>query len=151
MQLDGCTVHMDTAISNRISVIFDNEVVYTFYTCHDGLFYIDIDNLHQHKSTIEHYCFLELVKDNKKFFSVAEIAGAERAQLLQQQIGWPSLKHYEHILNTNQLRNCNVTVDNFPRAESINGTAVPLLKGKMTRVPQNSGRIPQVEIPSALQ
>ena len=104
MQLDGCTVRMDTTISNGISVIFDNDVVYTFYPCHNELFYIDMNNLHKYKYTIEHYCFLQLVKDNKKFFLAAEIAGAEHARLLQQQIGWPILKHYEHILNKKPIK-----------------------------------------------
>jgi len=75
------------------------------------------------------------VAENKRFFTKKEIAGAEGAHRLQQELGWPSVDQFRQIVANNQIRNSSITVDYIDRAQFIYGTPTPLLQGKMVRSP----------------
>ena len=85
------------------------------------------------KQTVQGYSFLSTVEANKEHFHRDEIEGVDRARTLQHSLDWPSLQHFREIVAENQLINCAVTLDDIARVEAIYGSAVPILKGKMTR------------------
>ena len=90
------------------------------------------------------------VEENKKYFTKKEVAAAEAAQKLQQELGWPSVEQFKQIIANNLVRNANVTVDDIERAQFLFGTPTPLLQGKMTRRPNSRDRTPRVSVPPAI-
>ena len=90
------------------------------------------------------------VEENKSYFTKKEVAAAEAAQKLQQELGWPSVEQFKHIIANNLVRNAYISIDNIERAQFFFGTPTPLLQGKMTRRPNPKERIPRISIPPAI-
>jgi hypothetical protein len=98
-------------------------------------------------TSVSPYCFLESVKDNKLYFSDNEIKGADDAQQLQQEMGWPSITAFQNIIKNNLITNTKVNIDDVNRAELIYGPASPLLQGKMTRIKPKTNKIEKIPLP----
>jgi Zinc knuckle len=94
--------------------------------------------------------FLNTVAENKKFFTKKQVEGAERARKLYHVIGFPSLKDYIHLIQTNMIKDCEVTVEDVRNAQKIFGTDIYALKGKTTRRPARAVVNDYVEIPREL-
>ena len=107
---------MDTGRERAMHVAYGDDI-YTFTEGKDGLYYIDTADLSKHKQSVMSYCFIQTVKDNKRYFTDAENKSAERARLLQVELGWPSISTLKHIISTNQVRNSHITLDDIDRAE----------------------------------
>ena len=73
------------------------------------------------------------VEENKKLFTKRQVAEAEEAMRVHATIGFPSLPDYKHIVATNRIKDCPVTLEHIRVMEHIYGDNSILLKGKTTR------------------
>jgi hypothetical protein len=122
-------VTMDTAEAPTMMVHVSPDLILRFQQCGSGLYYYDTA-ANTNNSNVISYLFLSTVRNNKDYFNRQKNEGADKARILQGNIGWPSTKDMRNYIASNQIVNCNVTVDNVNRAEAINDPQVPLLKGK---------------------
>jgi hypothetical protein len=122
-------VTMDTDDAPTMMVHVSPDIILRFQQCGSGLYYYDTA-ANAHNSNVISYSFLSTVRNNKDYFNRQEIEGADKARILQGNIGWPSTKDMQNYIASNLIVNCNVTVDDVNRAEAIYGPQVPLLKGK---------------------
>ena len=118
------------------------------------LFYYDTagrnqGNYNKTKTISTPYSFDMTVNENKDFFTKHEVLAAEQAQRLQQQLGWPSLEQFKHIVANNLIRNSSTTIADIDRAQFIFGTPT-LIQGKMVRSPNPKKRIPRISIPPSI-
>ena len=72
-------------------------------------------------------------KKNKELFTRLKIEGADKAQKLQQIIGWTSNTSFEIYIGNNLNENVGISVNDINRAELIYCPESPLLQGKMIR------------------
>ena len=77
--------------------------------------------------------YIQTVSENKKLMSKREIERAQSARELQEYLGWPSTKEFVNIINGNEIRNINITVDDIKRALVLYGEPTQCIRGKMTR------------------
>ena len=77
--------------------------------------------------------YLQTVTGNEKLFTKREIERAKAAVELQEFLAWPSTAEFIEIIPKNQLKNCDVTIDDIKRAVYLYGEPVPYLQGRMTR------------------
>ena len=77
--------------------------------------------------------YLQTVTGNEKLFTIREIERAKAAVELQEFLAWPSTAEFIDIIRKNQLKNCDVTIDDIKRAVYLYGEPVPYLQGRMTR------------------
>ena len=133
-------LHISMYLRKERAIIaeYKNQII-KFQECHDGLYYYD--NANKFISHIDSYSFLITVKDNKEYFRISEIQGAEEARKVQQEIGWPSTYHFKDIVSKQLLRNCKFTVDDISIDELIYGSPAPILQGKTTRVKPKFAKI----------
>ena len=90
---------------------------------------------------------VQTVNSNKEFFTKSEIAKADKARLLQSQIGWPSTQAFIKYVNNNLINNSGITGDDINRAQIIYGPPIPILKGKMKRIKPESKNITRIPLP----
>ena len=114
-----------------VHVSEDNIIRFT--KCGNGLYYFDTSTIRNTNNNVTEYSFLSTVKDNKAYFHKREIEGADNARILQQLLNWPSTQKIKEIIAGNQLRNCDITVDDINRAEAIYGPAVAIGRNTITR------------------
>jgi hypothetical protein len=91
------------------------------------------DGLYYHDPSGKAISLVETVKENQEGFSKRQIDQALQARELQSVLGNPSTHDMKAIVQSNQLANCPITIDDIERAETIYGPSVPILKGKTTR------------------
>ena len=72
-------------------------------------------------------------KGNKEGFTKRQIKGAEQARMLYAKLGYPSIKDYKWIVQSNQIKDCPVTAQDIQTAHQIWGKDIAALKGKTTR------------------
>ena len=155
--ISGVVITMDSSKERAIMVKMGLKE-FKFCECPDGLYHYDTSNVCENpsksKSSVisypNSYSLVMTVAENKRFFTKKEIAGAEGAHRLQQELGWPSVDQFRQIVANNQIRNSSITVDDIDRAQFIYGTPTPLLQGKMVRSPNPKERVPRVSIPPAI-
>ena len=87
-------IMLDSRDGNGFNVIYWGKLYY-FASFDTGLYYVDTSKAPQKvssktKSSVFPYSLLQSVEDNKKFYSMAEIKGADNAPKQQEEIGWPS-------------------------------------------------------------
>ena len=75
---------------------------------------------------------------------------AEAAKELYEAINFPSLRDCKHIISTNKIQNCPVTVDDINVIEKIYGPNVFIIKGKTTRKKPRQVIDDHVEAPQEL-
>jgi hypothetical protein len=149
---DRFKITMDTTKERAMLVHVSNDTIVRFSECGNGLYYFDTSTIHNlTKNNVTEYSFLSTVKDNKAYFHKREIEGADNARILQQLLNWPSTQKFKEIIASNQLRNCNTTVDDINRAEAIYGPTVAMLKGKTVRKrPEHTQHRTRVPIPAPI-
>ena len=148
-------VTMDSEIDNSIHVhMSDYKLI--FKCCGEGLYFVDLMHIDEHKinMTVNEYSpvalnLLNIVSENKSFFSKKEIVAADEARTLQRRIGYPSNEDLKSYINTGQIINCAPTIDDVQRGVLIYGPLEAAIKGKMTKSkPQTVQQTPRVVIPS---
>ena len=146
---------MDSEIDNSIHVhMSDYKLI--FKCCGEGLYFVDLMHIDEHKinMTVNEYSpvalnLLNIVSENKSFFSKKEIVAADEARTLQRRIGYPSNEDLKSYINTGQIINCAPTIDDVQRGVLIYGPLEAAIKGKMTKSkPQTVQQTPRVVIPS---
>ena len=104
-----------------------------------GLYlYNSSDDKHSN-SEITDYSFLELVDDNRAFFTKRQLDSVDKAKQLYQHLGMPGYRKFFRMLEHNHIANCPITPDDARRALKIYGPDIAHLKGKETR--PKAGRI----------
>jgi hypothetical protein len=79
------------------------------------------------------HVFVNTVSRNKEGLSQRQLKGAESARALYAKLGYPSTKDYKRVIQSNQIRDCPVTVQDVDNAHTIWGKNIVALKGKHTR------------------
>ena len=160
--IPGVVIKMDTSKERAITVEMGPHKSFKFLECPDGLYHYNTNVFgeYDHKpktsfipylhSNSNSYTLAMTVEENKSYFTKKEVAAAEAAQKLQQELGWPSVEQFKHIIANNLVRNAYISIDNIERAQFFFGTPTPLLQGKMTRRPNPKERIPRISIPPAI-
>ena len=155
----------DEAISNVISlgkihksgkfhVTYDfDKGIFTLKNLETGqatIFYMNEMGLHVTPLNPQAVSMLTTVEDNKALYTKRQIAGAEKARALYQVIGYPSLRDFLHLLQTNQIKNCPVTAEDVKICQKIYGPDVYALKGKTVRHKPRAVVNDYLEIPREL-
>ena len=81
----------------------------------------------------EHLAFVSTVSENKQSFSKRQIKNAEAARTLYAALSYPSLTDFKWVIQSNQIKDCPVTVQDVDVAHKIWGKNIAALKGKTTR------------------
>ena len=97
------------------------------------------------------FSFMTTVDGNKMHFSKRQIAGAEKAQTLHASLGFPSQHGFKWILQSNQVMDCPVTVQDAEIAYRIWGPNITELKGKTTRKTPTLVKLDIVQIPKEIR
>ena len=66
-------------------------------------------------------------------FTKRQLKGAELARTLYSNLGYPSMKDFKWVIQSNQIKDCPVTVDDVMTANQIWRKDIAALKGKTTR------------------
>ena len=83
-------------------------------------------------------------------YTKRQVARAEEAKNLYGVIGYPSVKDFKHIVQTNQIKNCPVTTEDINIWKKIYGPDVQALKGKTTRPKPKVAVNDYIEIPKEI-
>ena len=127
-----CRVTLDTDLEPTMCVHRKDGSIMRFREHSTGLYVFDSADNHTNEP-VSAYTLVSTVANNKKMFTRREIEAADAARDLYRKIGRPSESDFLHILSTNLIRNCPVTVDDAKRATIIYGPDIASLKGKTTR------------------
>jgi hypothetical protein len=76
---------------------------------------------------------IKTVAENKMGYTKRQLKGAELARTLYANLGYPSMKDYKWVIQSNQIKDCPVTVDDVVAANKIWGKDIAAIKGKTTR------------------
>ena len=153
--LKGARITMDSEIEHAI-ILYHNDKVLKFKECRDGLYYLDTSLeksnysnsiITTYSNTLQKPSLVQTVNSNKEFFTKSEIDKADKARLLQSQIGWPSTQAFTKYINNNLITNSGITGDDINRAHVIYGPPIPILKGKMKRIKPASKNISRLPLP----
>jgi hypothetical protein len=85
----------------------------------------------------EHRAFVSTVSKNKEGFTKRKIKGAETARSLYTTLSYPSIKDFNWVIRSNQIKDCPVTVQDVNVAITIWGKNIAAFKGKNTRSKTN--------------
>ena len=90
-----------------------------------GLHYYDPEN--------EDFLLASTVACNKESYRKQQINAAEHTRELYAYIGYPSIKDYKWVIQSNQIKDCPVMVQDIDVDHNIWVKGVTYLKGKTTR------------------
>ena len=93
---------------------------------------------------------LNTVEQMKSVYTKRQVDRAEKAKELYAVIGYPSLKDFKHIIQTNQIKNCPVTIEDVNIWTKIYGPDVNAQKGKTTRPKPKVAVNDYIEIPKEI-
>ena len=117
--IPGVKITTDTSIERSLMVHFGNDTTFKFQACDDGLYYYDAteicNNSNKTKNSVSNYrnctspsvnsnskgkplTLLNTVEYNKKLYSKRQIARADFARKLQQELGWPGNKAFRNLI-----------------------------------------------------
>jgi len=100
----------------------------------DMHFRMHSSGLHYYDPQDTNFSFnVNTVSENKMGFTKRQLKGAELARTLYSNLGYPSMKDYKWVIQSNQIKDCPVTVDDVVTAHKIWGKDIAALKGKTTR------------------
>jgi hypothetical protein len=85
------------------------------------------------QGTKKHLTFVNTVSENKEGFTKRQIKSAELARTLYKTLSYPSMKDFKWVIQSNQIKDCPVTVQDIDMARKIWGKNITALKGKTTR------------------
>ena len=123
---DHFRVTLDTAVSQGIFVHRSNGTARRFDRTECNLYACDL-------SQEEEFMLVTTVSGQKEYYSDLDIRRAEKAQKLQETMGFPSLKAFLHMVDNNMIKNCPITRRDVMMAEDIFGVNVNIVKGKSVR------------------
>ena len=75
--------------------------------------------LHYYKPTHKDFTFVNTVDDNKKAFSKRQLKGAELARTLYATLGYPSVKAFKWVIQSNHIKYCPVTVPDLVTSHQL--------------------------------
>lgn len=78
------------------------------------------------------FTFVNTVYENKLAFTKRQLKGAELARTLYATLGYPSLKDFKWVNQSNHIKDCTVTVQDAVASHQIWGKNIAALKGKTT-------------------
>jgi hypothetical protein len=81
----------------------------------------------------KHLDFVNTVSEIKEGFTKRQIKSAELARTLYKTLSYPSMKDFKWVIQSNQIKDCPVTVQYIDVARKIWGKNIAALKGKTTR------------------
>ena len=93
---------------------------------------------------------LEMIKENKKYYTNHQVQQAKAAQTFLQAVGYPHLRDLKNIISINGVQNCPITIEDINIAEKIYGKDIGSLKGKLKRQKPIPVASEIVEIPKEL-
>jgi hypothetical protein len=76
---------------------------------------------------------INTVSDNKKGFTKRQVKGAEQARTLYATLGYPSIKDFKWVIQSNQIKDCPVTVQDTIMPRSQDWIGVKLRPHKKSR------------------
>ena len=97
------------------------------------------------------FTFITTVDGNKAHFTKRQIDGAEKARMLHASLGLPSHYDFKWIIQSNQIVDCPVTVQDVEVALKILGPNIAELKGKTTRKTPAAVVLDIVQIPKEIR
>jgi hypothetical protein len=102
---------------------------------HDIHFRMHATGLHYYDPKGDDFTFnINTVSENKMGYTKRQLKGAELARTLYANLGYPSMKDYRWVMiQSNQIKDCPVTVDDVIAANKIWGKDIAAIKGKTTR------------------
>ena len=115
------------------------------------IFRMHPSGLHIHDPEGNVFSFVTTVKGNKVHFTKRQITGAEKARMLHASLGFPSQHDFKWILQSNQIVECPVIVQDAEIVYRIWGPNIAELKGKMTRKTPTSVELDIVQIPKEIR
>jgi hypothetical protein len=77
--------------------------------------------------------FVNTISENKEGFTERQIKSAELARTLYKSLSYPSMKDFKWVIQSNQIKDFPVTVQDIDVARKIWGKNIAALKGKTTR------------------
>jgi hypothetical protein len=86
--------------------------------------------LHYFDPRDSEFTFINTVSENKTGFTKRQIKDAEATRSLYSKLNYPSWKAFKWIIQSNQIKDCPVTVEHVNTALKIWGKNVAALKGK---------------------
>lgn len=99
----------------------------------DMYFKMHESGLHYHDPSDAEFSFnVNTVSNNIEDFTKKQVEGATRARTLYATLGYPSIKDFKWVIQSNQIQNCPVTVQDIVTAHQIWGKNISALKGKTT-------------------
>ena len=96
------------------------------------------------------FTFINTVSGNKEGFTQRQLKGAESAKTLYAKLGYPSMKDFKWVIQSNQIADCPVTVEDVNVAHKIWGKDIAALKGKTTRKKPISVATDFVKVPKEI-
>jgi hypothetical protein len=81
----------------------------------------------------KHLAFVNTVSENKEGFTKRQIKSAELAITLYKTLSYPSMKDFKWVIQSNQIKDCPVTVQDIDVARKIWVKNIAAPKGKTTR------------------
>lgn len=84
--------------------------------------------------------YVSTVKENKKQFNKDEIKRADRALLLRQRLGFPSISEFKRIIYNKTIKDLEITTRDVENMVAIYGTQYADAAGKSTYVPTPTPR-----------
>jgi hypothetical protein len=125
-------------VKNQYSIMYDSNDEYFMVNQEaEGkpniLFCIHPCGWHYFDPKDQDFMFISTVTENKKEFTKWQIQRAEVARSLYRKVGFPSVKDYKYVIQTNQIKDCPVTVTDIDIAFKIWGKDITMLKGKTVK------------------
>ncbi len=135
------------AITNILALSNVIKQYYVSYNSNDKMFVVHRESagkpnmefkmhesgLHYYDPRNEDFTFVTTVSGNKIGFTKRQIKGAELARSLYAKLSYPSWKDFKWVIQSNQIKDCPVTVEDVDVALKIWGKNIAALKGKTTR------------------
>jgi hypothetical protein len=107
--------------------------------------------LHYYDPRKEHHLtFVNTVSENKTGFTKRQIKCAEIARNLYKTLSYPSMKDFKWVIQSNQIKDCPVMIQDIDVATKIWGRNIAALKGKTTRSKTHPVSSNYVKVPKEL-
>ena len=76
---------------------------------------------------------METAEENERMHSARDVQRAKIARNAHQAAGSPSMQDFKHMIHSNVIKDCPITLEDMRKAELICGKDVGALKGKTTK------------------
>jgi hypothetical protein len=98
----------------------------------------------------KHLAFVNTVSENKEGFTKRQIKNSELARNLYKTLSYPSMKDFKWAIQSNQIKDCPMTVQYIDVAQKIWDTNIAALKGKTTQSKSIPAARDYVKVPMEL-